>query len=134
MSRFDWLLREVRLIRDLSDCLFFLKIQKRAGSWFTIFFLELNIFLLVLGLYGIVVVWWTYCFGRNIGSWRVYRLSRVCRFRLKDRPGGMNSLNFGHGSRCLGLVFFYAIGTFMHQMVRESIRYFDFFGDFIECI
>ncbi len=44
----------------------------------------------------------------------------------------MDSLNFGHGSGCLGLVFFYAIGTLMHKMVGESIRDFDFVGDLIK--
>ncbi len=46
----------------------------------------------------------------------------------------MNSLNLGHGPRCVGLVFFNTIGTFMHKMVRESIRDFDFVGDLIERI
>jgi hypothetical protein len=46
----------------------------------------------------------------------------------------MNSLNLGHGPRCFWLVFFDTIGTFMHKMVRESIRDFDFVGDLIECI
>ncbi len=57
----------------------------------------------------------------------------------------MDSLNFGHGSRCLGLnlgngsgclglVFFYTICAFVHEMVRECVRDFDLVGDFIECI